>query len=552
MSDVRSLINAKYKVEKDRIPFGDNAGTLRVAEEKETGRKMCVLSLARKEIPNGYPLTRVMQGSEYAKSLGKHDNIAEVTDAFLADNFVYIAQEWFTGGDLMDKLIECGRQGVVTSRYLVNQVARAIEHLHANNYVHTDLRLENILLEQPAKIDKAVLKVLIQCHLIRKVDDVNYGVFAERRGFPTSSSPEMLLDGEFTMSTDIWSLGVIAHTIISGYPPFCNVHPEANISAMSRDRQVKLRPKDWHEISKSGQKLVLRMLGPPQNRPKIQQILEDPWFSGAEEHMPPEPPEIDPEEAAACNLASLKKQVTLRETTIQTLATGLTAKQLLKLGAVWKELDDSGADAQEDSIRHCRVTDLRHCLLDKRVDAAETLDQLAPILNEAEQSNTSFGMKSEDLVAACSRRRWSNQEEACWEIFQIFDADGSGFIDKQEIQAAFNNPQIAAVKDGRLEKILHEAARKPDTHINYEEFVRLVRGKAADDKYRKVKLAFKMYDRDKNGMLSESEFIRVFRSLNKTMSEESARKLFGQVDHDANGEISLEDFISWLEDSGMV
>ena len=80
------------------------------------------------------------------------------------------------------------------------------------NICHRDLKPENIIFD----VKQQELK-LVDFGLSRVVDD---GIYLDTKvGTPFYVAPEVLR-GKYNKMCDMWSIGVIAYTLLCGYPPF--------------------------------------------------------------------------------------------------------------------------------------------------------------------------------------------------------------------------------------------------------------------------------------------------------------------------------------------
>jgi serine/threonine protein kinase len=89
----------------------------------------------------------------------------------------------------------------------------ALGYLHANNIIHRDLKLENILLEEDGYIviaDFGLSKILSH-------PDEQTGTFV---GTPVYLAPEVLDKRPYDRTIDWWALGILVYELLHGYPPF--------------------------------------------------------------------------------------------------------------------------------------------------------------------------------------------------------------------------------------------------------------------------------------------------------------------------------------------
>ena len=89
----------------------------------------------------------------------------------------------------------------------------AVEFCHLNNVIHRDLKDKNILLDASQQIK------LIDFGLSNFTD----GSLRNRTycGTPAYSAPEMVLGTQYKgFEVDVWSLGVVLYSMVSGTLPF--------------------------------------------------------------------------------------------------------------------------------------------------------------------------------------------------------------------------------------------------------------------------------------------------------------------------------------------
>ncbi len=142
-----------------------------------------------------------------------HPNIARIYDLGVADDHVYLAMEYFPGGDLRSRM-----RGPLPWRdalVYVRQLAAALGALHDIGVLHRDVKPGNVLLRGDGSA------AFIDFGLARQLDlesDItgNGAIF----GTPHYMSPEqghgLTLDGR----SDIYSLGIVLHEMLTGAKPF--------------------------------------------------------------------------------------------------------------------------------------------------------------------------------------------------------------------------------------------------------------------------------------------------------------------------------------------
>ena len=106
---------------------------------------------------------------------------------------------------------------------LLDRVAGAIEHAHQRGIIHRDLKPQNVLLPppephiglQPRIIDFGVAKAVFGAIAPASAETL----IGQRIGTPGYMSPEQFAGQPVDTRTDIWSLGVLMHELLTGVRP---------------------------------------------------------------------------------------------------------------------------------------------------------------------------------------------------------------------------------------------------------------------------------------------------------------------------------------------
>ena len=149
------------------------------------------------------------------------------------------------------------------SAYILKQVVSVTKFLHSNSIIHGDIKDENILIDNQLNIkliDYGSSKI-VSSHdrLARFQGTINY------------VSPEILRGGYFSgKSNDIWCIGILLYTMITGQVPFASIN---DIRILKR-RKLKIK------ISNEAQDLLNIILrADPSARPSASGILNHKWFN---------------------------------------------------------------------------------------------------------------------------------------------------------------------------------------------------------------------------------------------------------------------------------
>ncbi|OWF34955.1 neo-calmodulin-like [Mizuhopecten yessoensis] len=131
--------------------------------------------------------------------------------------------------------------------------------------------------------------------------------------------------------------------------------------------------------------------------------------------------------------------------------------------------------------------------------------------------------------------------------FELFDKDKNGKITESELtdvmRALGQNPTTQHVRS-----IIAEVDKDNDGEIDFEEFVSMMSKKWRDleKEEDEIKKAFKVFDRNGDGMIEMRELKAVLTGLGERMTEEEFQDLMREADLDGNGVITYEEFSSVL------
>jgi serine/threonine-protein kinase len=156
-----------------------------------------------------------------AQLLGRlaHANIARLLDAGVsADGGVYLVLEYVRGVSI-DKWCDERGLGVAERLRLFTEVCAAVAHAHSNLIVHRDIKPSNILVTEDGRaklLDFGVAKLVEPDSRPERTELTR---MTGRIFTPEYAAPEQILGLTITTATDVYSLGVLLHVLLSGSRP---------------------------------------------------------------------------------------------------------------------------------------------------------------------------------------------------------------------------------------------------------------------------------------------------------------------------------------------
>ena len=142
-----------------------------------------------------------------------HPNISTVYDYGEDDGAAYLVMEYVLGRPLSE-LISAGPMPPEQVRVIMGQAALALASAHEAGVVHRDVKPANILVTADGQVK------LTDFGIAHAADSAAHTRTGEVLGTPQYLSPEQALGRTVTGATDLYSLGVVGHEMLTGQRPF--------------------------------------------------------------------------------------------------------------------------------------------------------------------------------------------------------------------------------------------------------------------------------------------------------------------------------------------
>ncbi|XP_062844332.1 ribosomal protein S6 kinase alpha-1 [Trichomycterus rosablanca] len=209
---------------------------------------------------------------------GQHPNIITLKDVYDDGRSVYLVTELMKGGELLDKIL---RQKFFSEREasaVLHTITKTVDYLHKQGVVHRDLKPSNILYVDESGNPESIR--ICDFGFAKQLRAEN-GLLMTPCYTANFVAPEVLKKQGYDEACDIWSLGILLYTMLTGFTPFANGPDDTVEEILARVSSGKLCLTGgyWNSVSNEAKDLVSRMLHvDPHKRLTSSQVLHHPWI----------------------------------------------------------------------------------------------------------------------------------------------------------------------------------------------------------------------------------------------------------------------------------
>uniref|UniRef100_A0A3P8V279 non-specific serine/threonine protein kinase n=1 Tax=Cynoglossus semilaevis TaxID=244447 RepID=A0A3P8V279_CYNSE len=235
-----------------------------------------------------YRLLKTIGKGNFAKvKLARHvltgREVMKLFEVIETEKTLYLVMEYASGGEVFDYLVAHGRMKEKEARAKFRQIVSAVQYCHQRRIVHRDLKAENLLLDADMNIKIADFGFSNEFTVGSKLD-----TFC---GSPPYAAPELFQGKKYDgPEVDVWSLGVILYTLVSGSLPFDG----QNLKEL-RERVLRGKYRIPFYMSTDCENLLKKLLVlNPVKRGSLEQIMKDHWMNVGHEEEELKP-YIEPE-----------------------------------------------------------------------------------------------------------------------------------------------------------------------------------------------------------------------------------------------------------------
>ena len=136
-----------------------------------------------------------------------------------------------------------------------------------------------------------------------------------------------------------------------------------------------------------------------------------------------------------------------------------------------------------------------------------------------------------------------NNEKEYKSIFEMHDSNKDGSVNSLELANILKSININ-ISDEEIKEIMTEIELEGNGEINYDEFISILNKREKDvDNEEELLKAFKVFDKEGNGLININELKHIMLTVGNNLSESEINDMLTEADTDMDGYINYEEFI---------
>ncbi|ETO33059.1 hypothetical protein RFI_04048 [Reticulomyxa filosa] len=482
--------------------LGKGASCRVVAAELKTdkSRKLAVKIMSKERSVSAklFELECELLGALSDNGKTGHKNVVRFVEKDEDEQNYYVVTSLLEGGELFDRIVSKDEKYIITEKKaadLIRSMCEAVQYCHQHNVVHRDLKPENFVLESTSA-DSNVVLIDFGCGTLVDPNDTTktydnlvgtaYYLAPELAYLALSKSRDPEVSRKFApfvkprtaevlKAADVWSIGVIAYVMLTGRAPFRGrTNSDIFESIVTNEVEypehdaryktaLKLNPAFKDFIEKA-------LVKDPSKRLSIEECIRHPWVQG-----------IKAGDWALNNdvirfLRQFNYQSKLKKEVTKILAANMNSEPSDQIRQHFVRLDADGDGYLDDEELSFLLLDMGYAKTNARKEATE-------IIKQADQ-NGDHVIDFEEFKTIWYRKILSTNDQYINRVFNVFDANGDGQIDVNELKQvlmpaqANQDEQKDSKKDDdiigqqlqHLIQMIEEVDTNGDKMISLEEF----------------------------------------------------------------------------------
>jgi serine/threonine kinase 38 len=275
-------------------------GEVRLCRHLKTGELVAIKQMNKADMWKKNQLCHIRAERDIlACSDGKW--IVELKSSFTDDKYLYLVMEYLPGGDLMNLLIQMDVFTEEQARFYTAELLLAIESVHGLNYIHRDLKPDNVLIDKSGHLkltDFGLCKeyskepvdgtsefgkdITAAVGQANSTQNPSHKKVYSMVGTVDYIAPEVFGKEGYTETVDFWSLGTILFEMLLGYAPFYGNNSSAALNNVINFEKTFRIPQDV-QLSPEAVDLMTKLITRASNRlgrNGVAEVKAHPFFKG--------------------------------------------------------------------------------------------------------------------------------------------------------------------------------------------------------------------------------------------------------------------------------
>jgi len=409
-------------------------GTVHAAKHRRTGEAVAIKSLPKDKVSDAETLHLEV---EFLK-VADHPNVIRYYESFEDAENLHLVMELCSGGALSEHINAAhdvhglGMDESDMARIML-QLLRSVAYCHAHSIVHRDLKPQNFIFGCGSPRGRSMIPISCCGTADAPLKLVDFGIsgvvrtdrpekrwLTKRAGTDGYMAPEVLEGQFYGPQADVFSLGAVLHTMISGKPPRWENEKRAYVFP------GRMR---WRSLSEEGQAFLERLLRQePAARPTASEALQDPWFRAVGVFNPEDASRLQDE--CFSNIQTWAYRSKLQRSIMYSMVAFAPLHnhymEQLRVAFLATNKDASGGISWKEfsEVMHCRNGRGGENAL-----AKESEEMLFSTVNSSQSGHISYS----EWLAATAPQPWYDQHEYVRRAFDTLDVDRNGVIDAMDL-----------------------------------------------------------------------------------------------------------------------
>ncbi|XP_075282262.1 ribosomal protein S6 kinase alpha-5 isoform X2 [Opisthocomus hoazin] len=242
-----------YELDLKEKPLGEGSFSIcRKCLHKKTSQEYAVKIISKRMEANTQREITALKLCE------GHPNVVKLHEVYHDQLHTFLVMELLKGGELLERIQKKKHFSETEASHIMRRLVSAVSHMHDVGVVHRDLKPENLLFTD--ETDNSEIKII----------DFGFARLKPPDNQPLKTpcftlhyaAPELLNHNGYDESCDLWSLGVILYTMLSGQVPFQSQDKSLTCtSALEIMKKIKkgefsFEGEAWKNVSEEAKELI--------------------------------------------------------------------------------------------------------------------------------------------------------------------------------------------------------------------------------------------------------------------------------------------------------